>query len=128
MSQWFENMTDGDFSDWQLSPETPCNLALLRFVRGPQDLLQKFRDHHVPSWVREERAELQSGRKVEDLASRLGVPKIHTLEKYITIAASLNEYARTRVALSYPAAPHGEALVQSSASSCNQYRSKGRRR
>eukprot|EP00973_Karenia_brevis_P088840 12321810-Karenia_brevis.AAC.1 len=47
LTELFEKVEDGDLSQWPLSPTTVLNVVRLRFVRGPQSLVEKFRDLHV---------------------------------------------------------------------------------
>ena len=107
LTQLFDKVEDGDLSDWPLSPSTVLNVVRVRFVRGPQSLVDKFRDLHVRSKVVKQLASLYIERKVADLAGRPGVLKIHTFQRCATVAASLNKHAASRIDEFYPDAVHG---------------------
>ena len=64
---------DGDLSEWPLSLGVLCHIVRLRLVRGPEDLLQKFKDLHARSGIVKKLVEIYIDRHVADLADRLGV-------------------------------------------------------
>ena len=53
-----QKFEDGDLSQWPLSPDVLCHVVRLRLVRGPEDLLQKFKDVHVRSAIVKKLAEI----------------------------------------------------------------------
>ena len=73
LTQLFEKVEDGDLSQWPLAPDVVLHGVGVRFVRGPEDLLQKFRDLYVRSKVVKKLAAIYIDRKVNDLATRPGV-------------------------------------------------------
>jgi hypothetical protein len=65
--QLFEKVEDGDLSQWPLSPATMRQVVRVRFVRGPAELLEKFRDLYVRSAVVKNLAEIcRSSRRAEN--------------------------------------------------------------
>ena len=63
LQQLYEKVEDGDLSDWPLHPSTARNLVRVRFIKGPADLLQEFRDLYVRSAVVKKLAEIYIDRK-----------------------------------------------------------------
>ena len=107
LTQLFEKVEDGDLSQWPLAPDVVLKVVRVRFIRGPEDLLQKFRDLYVRSKVVKKLAEIYIDRKVQDLANRPGVLQIHTFQKCATVAESLKAHVAQRVDALYPPALHG---------------------
>ena len=72
LTEFFEKVEDGDLSHWPLSPTAVLNVVRLRFVRGPQSLVEKFRDLYVRSKIVRRLASLYIERGVKYLADRPG--------------------------------------------------------
>ena len=85
MKQLSQKIERGDLSEWPLSSEEACKLVRVRFVRGPEQILNKFKALHVRSWVIKRLARIYIARNIEDLGNRPEVLKLHTLHKCTTI-------------------------------------------
>ena len=88
LTQLFQKVEDGDLSQWPLAPDVVLHVVRVRFVRGPEDLLQKFRDLYVRSKVVKKLAAIYIDRKVQDLAKRPGVLEIHCFQKCASVSES----------------------------------------
>ena len=51
LAQLFQKIEDGDLSEWPLSPNIVRQIVRVRFVKGPEDLISKFKELHVRSHV-----------------------------------------------------------------------------
>ena len=51
MSQLCEKCEDGDLSRWPMSPDIACQVVRVKFAKGSDVMLEKFRDLHVRSSV-----------------------------------------------------------------------------
>lgn len=109
LSQLFRKVEDGDLSEWPLSPETMLHIVRVRFIRGPKDLLQQFRDLRIRSKIVKKLAAIYIDRKVQDLKNRPGVLKIHAYQKCASIAESLKRHAEARIDTLYPTPKHESA-------------------
>ena len=107
LRQLFQKVEDGDLSQWPMSPEVARHIVRVRFVRGPSDLLQKFRELTVRSAIVKKLAEIYIDRNVQDLQGRPGVLKIHAYRRCQTVALSLKSHAHERVDELYPVSTHG---------------------
>ena len=63
LAQLYQKVEDGDLSHWPLSPDTARHLVRVRFVKGPADLLEKFRDLYARLAVVNKLAEIYIDRK-----------------------------------------------------------------
>ena len=107
LTQLFRKVEDGDLSQWPLAPDVVLNVVRVRFIQGPEDLLQKFRDLYVRSKVVKKLAAIYIDRKVQDLANRPGVLEIHSFQKCASVSESLKAHVSQRVDSLYPPALHG---------------------
>ena len=85
------------------------HIVRVRFIRGPADLLQQFRDLKIRSKVVKKLAEIYIDRKVQDLKDRPGVLKIHAFQKCSSISESLKQHAADRIKTCYPNPEHESA-------------------
>ena len=81
-----------------------CHIVSVRLVRGPKNLVQKFKDLQVRSAIVKKLAGIYIDRHVADLKDRPGVLKIHTLQRCRTVAESLKKHAMQRIDEHYPEA------------------------
>ena len=103
----FKKIEHGDLSEWPLD-RYAARLVRVRLVRGPQQIIDKFRELRVRAWVVRRLAHIYIERHIADLGSRPGVLKIHTCMKQNTVEASLKEHVNKRVSLCYPESEYGE--------------------
>ena len=99
----------GDLSQWPLHPDAVRSVVRVRFVRGSETLVDKFRDLYVRSAVVKKLASIYIERKVQDLVGRKGVLDIHKFEQCESVGASLKAHAERRVDTFYPPNEHGSA-------------------
>ena len=85
------------------------HVVRVRLHRGPEQLLNKFRELRVRSWVIRRLAHIHIERHIADLGDRPGVLKIHARVRQSNVQASLKEHVNERVAVFYPdKGPDGE--------------------
>ena len=106
LRQLHDKVEDGDLSQWPLSPEHVRQDVRVRFERGQESLVDKWRDLYVRSGVVKRMAEIYIDRKIAGLEHRDGILKIHARERCHTIAASLKQHAHNRVDEMYPRVLH----------------------
>ena len=106
MAQLFKKIEDGDLSEWPLNRYAAAKVVTVRLVRGPEQILQKFRELHVRSWVVRRLSYIYIERHIADLADRPGVLKIHAHMQQATVEASLKAHVDQRVAEFYPPAEY----------------------
>ena len=92
MAQLFRKIEEGDLSECPLDRYAAAQIVRVRLVKGPEQILDKFRELQVRSWVVRQLAHLYIERHVEDLHSRPGVLKIHGFMQQATVEASLKEH------------------------------------
>ena len=109
LRQLFEKVEDGDLSHWPLHPDAVRSVVRVRFVRGSETMVDKFRDLYVRSVVVKKLATIYIDRKVKDLAGRRGVLDMHTVEQCKSVAESLKAHANRRVDTYCPPEDHGSA-------------------
>ena len=104
LAELYKKFEDGDLSEWPLSPDVLLHYARLQLVRGPEDLVQKYKDLYVRSAVVKKLADIYIDGHVANLKDRPGVRRIHELQKCRTVADSLKKHATQRVEEHYPEA------------------------
>ena len=116
MAQLFKKVEAGDLSEWPLNRYEAARVVRVRLVRGPQQILDKFRELRVRSWVIRKLAHIYIERHQADLCNRPGVLKIHACMREASVEASLKEHVNTRVAAHYPDieynSPDGQVLPE----------------
>ena len=66
-----------DLSDWPLAPEKVCQIVRVRMVRGPEELLNKFKELHVRAEIVRRVAAIYIEHHLEDLSGKPGALTIH---------------------------------------------------
>ena len=98
-------------------------------TQGPEQLLNKFTELKVRSWVIKKMAYIYIERHVQDLADRPGVLTIHRIQKCASVKSSLEAHVDERVKLEYPAHEYdteqGQILPEITASVVEGMRSAG---
>ncbi len=98
MAQLFKKVEAGDLSEWPLNRYEAARVVRVRLVRGPQQILDKFRELRVRSWVVRKLAHIYIERHQADLCNRPGVLKIHGCMREAPVESSLKEHVNKRVA------------------------------
>ena len=73
MQQLFTRVEDGYLSEWPLSPDQVRHVVRVRFFRGEESLLDKWRDLYVRSAVVKTLAGMYIDRKISYVENRPGV-------------------------------------------------------
>ena len=72
-----KSLQHGDLSEWPLSPEHVDRILRVRFVKGPVEILNKFKELSVRSQVIKDVAHMYINNHCRDLVDRPGVLTIH---------------------------------------------------
>ena len=70
MAQLSKCFLTGDFTDRPVDQPTACEFVRVRFVRGPESIVDKFAELRVRSQVVKELANMYIERHVHDLGNR----------------------------------------------------------
>ena len=103
MAELCKKIEDGNLNEWPLDRRVLTQICKVRFVHGPEKLLDKFKELRVRAWVIRKLAYLYIERHIADLGERPGVLKIHAFMRQATVEDSLKRHADARIATSYPA-------------------------
>ena len=78
-------------------------------MRGPADMINKYKDLHVRSRIVKALAFLYIDNHVQDMGERPGVLKLHSLHRCSTIKGSIRAHVQQRMATLYPDEQFGTA-------------------
>ena len=98
-----EAVEQGDLSAWPMAPDMVAQVVRVRLVRGPTEMINKFKELRIRAGVVRAIAMLYIENHVQDLADRPGVLKIHRHHRKATVLQSLQAHVTQRVAACYPA-------------------------
>ena len=76
MAQLSKCFLTGDFTDWPLDQPTACEFCRVRFVRGPESIVDRFAALRIRPQVVKELANIYIERHVQDLGQRGHVLKL----------------------------------------------------
>ena len=76
MSQLSKSFQQGDFTQWPLDQDTACEIVRVRFHRGQESLLNKFKELKVRSQVVKQMAKIYIENYIQDLGDRPHVLKL----------------------------------------------------
>ena len=107
MSQLSKCFLAGDFTDWPLDQATACEICLVRFVRGPEYIVDKFAELRVRSQVVKDMANIYIQRHVQDLGDRPQVFKLHVSASSGNLAQQFRTHIEHRVNEQYPVKEFG---------------------
>ena len=85
-----------------------AKVVRVRLIRGPEQILDKFRELRVRSWVVRQLAHIYIERHIVDLGNRPGVLKIHAGMRESTVEASLKAHVERRITEFYPSVEYGQ--------------------
>ena len=108
MAQLSKCFLTGDFTDWPLDQETACQVCRVRFVRGPEKIVEKFAELRVRSQVIKEMANIYIGRHIQDLGRRSHVLKLCASPPAGTLHDQFRAHIESRVNEEYPEDTFGE--------------------
>ena len=92
----------GDLSAWPMAPDMVAQVVRVRLVKGPTEMINKFKELRIRAKVVREIAMLYIRNHVQDLANRPGVLEIHKRHRKPTVLQSLEAHVTDRVATCYP--------------------------
>ena len=97
-----KSVVQGDLSEWPLSPDRVVQMVRVRMVRGPEALLDKFKELRIRANVVKQVATNYIDCHVQDLASRPGVLRIHKMQRQANVQQSLHAHIVQRIDRFYP--------------------------
>ena len=94
----------GQFDVWQwpMEPQVATQVVRVRLVRGPEDLLNKFKELRVRAEIVRQVAYLYIERHLKDLAGSPGARELQRKMQGLTLQESLKKHVEQRVHLYYP--------------------------
>ena len=93
---------EGDLSEWPLSPAQVGRVLRVRFMRGPVEIINKFKELSVRAKVLKDVAHMFISNHCKDLVDRPGVLVLHAVHKKPTVLESLHNHVEERVDELYP--------------------------
>ena len=91
-----------DIWQWPMEPVVVSHVVRVRLVRGPEDLLNKFKELRVRAEVVRRVAYLYIERHLADLKDSPGVRALQAKMQGLTLLECLRKHVQDRVALHYP--------------------------
>jgi len=79
-----KTLEQGDLSAWPMSPEQVHQVVRVRLMKGPKEILNKFKELRVRAQVVRDVAQLYITHHVKDLADRPGVLALHGVRPELT--------------------------------------------
>ena len=77
-----KTLQHGDLSQWPLSPSQVGQIVRVRFMKGPVEILNKFKELSVRAQVIKHVAHLYVTNHCKDLVDRPGVLELHGAHSY----------------------------------------------
>lgn len=93
---------EGQLQDWPLAPSQVQHLVRVRLVRGPESLLNKFKELAVRAYVLRDVARIYIENNIHSLSNLKGVEAIHSKKRRANVKESLLSHAEERIQTFYP--------------------------
>ena len=107
MAQLSKCFLTGDFTEWPLDQATACEICRVRFVRGPEAVVDKYAELKIRSQVVKDMANIYIERHVHDLGNRSHVLKLHPAAKSGNLREQFRVHIEKRVDELYPPGEFG---------------------
>ena len=107
MAQLSKCFLSGDFTAWPLDQATACEICRVRFVRGPEGVVDKFAELRVRSQVIKDMANIYIQRHIADLAKRSLKLKLQSPEQP-DLQQRFKDHIDRRVDAEYPPEEFGK--------------------
>ena len=107
MGQLSKCFLTGDFTSWPLDQTTACEICRVRFVRGPDGVVDKFAELRVRSQVIKDMAMIYISRHIADLGQRENILKLCGSPVQGSLQEQFKAHINSRVDEAYPSAEFG---------------------